>query len=237
MSLGWWKKGNIVNKLLENQTTNMLATVVSVFFITLLTSFLGTLPFGPINLSMVDVTLRNSLRAGLWFSIAAALVEMVQSVVALYGSSWLSKMMVDGPWLKILGFAIFVVLGLVFYFKKTQDPNDAELQERCRKKGSHFINGLIISLLNPQAIPFWIIVLAFLHSAEIMSLNQSSPLPNIVSFLFGAALGKLGALMVFGIMSQTVISRASTLRENLNRIIGVILIVIGVMQAVLALTA
>jgi hypothetical protein len=70
-----------------------------------------------------------------------------------------------------------------------------------------------------------------------MSLDQSSPTPNIISFLFGAALGKLGALMVFGIMSQTVISRASTLRENLNRIIGVILIAIGVMQAVLALAA
>ncbi len=209
--------------------------VISVFFITLTTSFLGTLPFGPINLSMVDVTLRNSLRAGFWFAVAAALVEMGQSVVALYGSSWLNQLILQSPWLKIVGFLIFIILGLIFYFKKAEEHGSTKTENTLRRSGNYFTKGLIIALLNPQAIPFWLVVLAFFHSAEVMALDNSSPFANIVSFLFGAALGKLGALLLFGVMSQTVISRATRIRENLNRIIGVILIAIGMVQVILVL--
>lgn len=234
MSPSCYKRSKFRISFAENQDRFMSA--FSIFFITLIVSFLGTLPFGPINLSVVDITLRNSIKAGFWFSVAAALVEMGQAIVALYGSSWLNDMMVHSPWVKILGVFIFIILGLAFYFKKSQHTEIQTIKTTARDTISYFTKGMAIAFLNPQAIPFWIFVLAFLHSTEFMSISAASPLSSIVSFLLGAAFGKLGALMLFGIMSQTVLHRATNLRANLNRIIGVILIFIGMVQGIIALT-
>lgn len=206
-------------------------TAVSILFITFIISFLGTLPLGPINLSMVDVTLRNNLRAGFWFSVAAAFVEMGQSVVALQGSSWISQFLTNSIWTKVIVFAVFCTLGLLFFFKK----NTAINQDISVRRGKHFAYGLLIAFLNPQAIPFWLVVLALLESAQIMSIHMGSPLLNIASFLLGTSLGKLGALMLFGILSEPIVRRASVIRNNLNRIIGLILIVLGISQGILAI--
>ena len=46
-----------------------------VFLLSMLASIVGTLPFGPINLSVVDTTINRSWRAAFHFSVAAALVE------------------------------------------------------------------------------------------------------------------------------------------------------------------
>lgn len=208
----------------------MAFSMLAVFFITLLISFVGSLPFGPINLVMIDTTLKNSLRAGFWFSFAAALVEMGQSLVALHGSSWLSREVYDSPWIKIVGFILFSLLGLLFLFKKNHDSTTVN---NTSQKG-FFVKGLVVASLNPQAIPFWVIILAYLQSAQISTVNSHSTTANIISFAVGASCGKLGALMLFGIMSQQIISRSSLIRNHINRIIGIILLAVGMFQGILA---
>lgn len=206
-------------------------SMLAVFFITLLISFLGSLPFGPINLVMIDTTLKNSLRAGFWFSVAAALVEMGQSLVALHGTTWLNQSIQNSPWLKIAGFIIFSILGLLFLLKKDKDTTPTH---HTASQRGFFVKGLIVALLNPQAIPFWIIILAYLQSAQISTVNSQSSTANILSFAVGASFGKLGALMLFGIMSQHIISRSSLIRNHINRIIGIILLLVGMFQGILA---
>ena len=61
----------------------MAVSTISVFFIALVASFGGTLPFGPINLSVVNTTINRSFKAALRFSTAAALVEILQALVAV----------------------------------------------------------------------------------------------------------------------------------------------------------
>lgn len=64
---------------------------VFVLLIGWLASFTGTLPLGPINLSVVEVTVNRSFRAAIWLSVAAALVEIFQSLLALTGTHWLGR--------------------------------------------------------------------------------------------------------------------------------------------------
>lgn len=208
----------------------MAFSMLAIFFITLIISFVGSLPFGPINLVMIDTTLKNSLRAGFWFSFAAALVEMGQSLVALHGNSWLNSEVYHSPWIKILGFILFSILGLLFLFKKERETNHNSYSS---KKG-FFVKGLVVALLNPQAIPFWIIILAYLQSTQFSTINAQSTTANIISFIVGASCGKLGALMLFGIMSQQIINRSSLIRNHINRIIGIILLAVGMFQGILA---
>lgn len=204
--------------------------ITSIFFITLIISFVGTLPFGPINLIMIDTTLKNNFRAGFWFAVAAALVEMGQSVIALYGSSFISKTIEKGPWVQIAGFLFFLLLGTLFLLKK----NTADSIAPENVQNGFFRKGLVVAMLNPQAIPFWVIVLAILQSTPIATVTSQRNILLIVSFALAAASGKLGALLLFGILSERIISRSTLIRTHINRIIGFILIIVGVFQGILA---
>ena len=54
------------------------------FFFGFLASFLGSLPVGPVNLSMVDTHIHGGNREASKFSISASLVEVGQALVAIY---------------------------------------------------------------------------------------------------------------------------------------------------------
>ncbi|HMN91138.1 MAG TPA: LysE family transporter [Saprospiraceae bacterium] len=210
----------------------MFLSLLSVFFIVLIISFFGSLPFGPINLMMIETTLRNSLRAGIPFSVAAALVEMGQSWVALQGSTWIEQLLKGGPWVQLAGFVFFLLLGLVFLFKKNQQEGTST---SISHRGGPFIKGFVVASLNPQAIPFWIIILAILRSENLLEISAQSPFFVIITFTIAASAGKLAALLLFGLLSVHIFSRMALLRKHLNRIIGFILIGIGMAQAIFSL--
>ncbi len=210
----------------------MFLSLLSVFFIVLIISFFGSLPFGPINLMMIETTLRNSLRAGIPFSIAAALVEMGQSWVALQGSTWIEQLLKGGPWVQLAGFVFFLLLGLVFLFKKNQQDDTSTSTSH---RGGPFIKGFVVASLNPQAIPFWIIILAVLRSENLLEISAQSPFFLIITFTIAASAGKLAALLLFGLLSAHIFSRMALVRRHLNRIIGFILIGIGMAQAIFGL--
>ena len=97
---------------------------------------------------------------------------------------------------KWIAIGLFLVLGLVFWLRK---PVADEAEKKVRKGGS-FMQGLLVSMLNPQAIPFWIFVLTFLESSYSWSITSMLPLQEVIVFLLGVALGKFAALAVFAVL-------------------------------------
>ncbi|MEN0002696.1 MAG: LysE family transporter [Bacteroidota bacterium] len=198
------------------------------FFIGTLATFIGTLPFGPINLSVVDTTLRKNLGAALWMALAAAIIEIVMAFIALHCSIYITMLLGESQWTKIGAILLFVVLGLFFFFKK---PSAQSSTEQSPKKGNDFWKGLGIAAINPQAIPFWIFVLTYLQTAQMIELSTQERLVVVLAFLFGVAVGKFGALALFGLLSQAIKSRATAASKWMNKIIGGILLLIGLGQA------
>jgi len=179
---------------------------------------------------MIDTTLKNSLRTSFWFAIAAALVEMGQSLIALHGSSWFTALIEKGPWLKIGGFFFFLLIGTLFFFRKSNEDRVTT----NHFQNNFFLKGFVVALLNPQAIPFWVIMLTLLSSTSFIRISSESHTADIVSFIMGASCGKLGALLLFGVLSERIINRSHLIRNHINRIIGIILISIGMFQGILA---
>ena len=194
-----------------------------------LASFLGTLPFGPINLSVVDTTINKSFQAAIWMSVAAALVEIGQSFVALHCNFFINSYLETSPVVKVAALILFLVLGIVFFLKKSK-PQDEESAET--KKGNSFIKGFFIALVNPQAIPFWIFVLAYLDSAQMIHLDTSLGIQIIIGFLLGVSVGKFSALLLFGILSRFIRNKTASLSLWMNKIIGSILILIAIIQGI-----
>lgn len=201
--------------------------VMQLFLVGWLASFLGTLPFGPINLSVVSRTVKESLRAGLWFAFAAAIIEIFQSFIALHCSAFISQYLESSPWVKWTTATLFILIGLFFILKKEKEKI---ISEKPAKKDNNFLAGVFISILNFQAIPFWIFVLTYLDMSHHIRIDASLSLLGIALFLIGVSTGKFAALALFGFASQRVKGRVHQLKYLMNKIIGTILMLIGIFQ-------
>ena len=198
-----------------------------IFFIGWLASFLGALPFGSINLSVVDTTIKKNLRAGLSFSIAAAVVEILQSFIAVHCNMAISHFFENSTWVPIAIIVLFLGIGLAFMLKK-QKPQTPDTNNN--KKNS-FLKGITIALLNPQALPFWIFVLAYLEKDQMIMITLHQGISFIFLFLLGVAIGKFSALAIFSLLSKYISQRSQFLSLWMNKIIGSVLILIGLAQA------
>lgn len=187
-------------------------------------SFLGALPFGIVNLSVVDTTLRRNFRAGVQLSLAASFVEVMQLGLAMYLGMTFVQELRTHIWIKAAIVLLFVGLGLLFFFRKTREggPRNAHLPE--------FVRGIILSLINPQALPFWVFMIAWLQSAHLVQFDGRLVL--ILLFAAGVWLGKLLALLLFGWLSLRIASRVELLGRLTNRVIGAILLLIGCYQGI-----
>lgn len=199
-----------------------------VFLLSMLASIVGTLPFGPINLSVVDTTINRSWRSAFHFSIAAALIEIPQSFIAIRFNPTVQAMLQHNWWVKGFVVLFFVALGVLFFCRKPA----CQTEKKRKIKENDFLHGLLVSIANPQAIPFWIFILAFLKSAEYLDVSDHPPLYFLSIFLAGAACGKLLTLLFYAFLSQLIVKRAAFVSQWMNKIIGVILMGIGLFQGV-----
>jgi threonine/homoserine/homoserine lactone efflux protein len=207
----------------------MEPTPALIFGVGLLASFIGTLPFGPINLSVVDTTINRGFRSAVQLSLAAALVEIPQSLIALKFNPFVQHLLTGNVYVKIASVILFLGMGLFFLYRKpASDTNISDSQ----KKKSNFLQGFLVAIANPQAIPFWIFVLSFLKSSQHLDLSKHIGLQLLGVFMLGVGSGKLLALLGYAKLGQLVIYRVAAINQLMNKIIGGILIGLGLLQGV-----
>ena len=78
------------------------------FFVALVLSFVGSLPFGMINMAVAYMAIQKGVKAGIWMGAGAALVEFFQVYIALK-FTWLFA---EGG---VLGNVFHIVATLVFF--------------------------------------------------------------------------------------------------------------------------
>ncbi|MDX2306008.1 MAG: LysE family transporter [Microscillaceae bacterium] len=194
------------------------------FLIGLTVCFLGTIPFGPINLTVINTTLKKGLPAAIQVSFAAALIEIFQSFVALYGGLLVIEGIERYPMIKLLLYGGFTVVGLVLIFKKSEHAGLAP--RKIRLKVSHFTKGIIVALLNIQAIPFWVFFLTYMKMSRWIDYETS----HLISLFLGIFTGKFLALYCFALLSMAVSKRMTHISALMNKIFGSVLTTIGLFQ-------
>ncbi len=194
------------------------------FIFGLVGSFLGGVAFGPINLSVVDITLKENMKSAIRFSIAAAFAELLLAYIAIMFGKIISRRIEEFPELKLLVIAFFIILGLFFILKKDTPKTETS----PGKNSSNFLNGFIVAILNPQVIPYWIFVLAYLKSANVLYLKSW----HLLLFLVGVSLGKLIILTLYGYLSEYIKRHFANINDYVSKTIGSLLIVVGLVQAI-----
>ncbi len=200
------------------------------FFIALSVSFGSAIPFGPINLSVVETTIRNNLKCGILFSAAAALVEIFQALIAMFFSVWLADFFEKSSYIKMGAFVLFIGLGLFFLLKR----DNLDKTTTVKSQVANFFKGFFIALANPQTLPFWVFVLTYLETVQMIPINADQPLSIIVSFAIGVSVGKFLGLLLFTFLSHRISKKSRKITSLTNKVIGIFLIFIGIVQGIQA---
>ncbi|MBO6516123.1 MAG: LysE family transporter [Bacteroidia bacterium] len=193
------------------------------FLIAVLATMAGSIPFGPVNLSVVNLTIRKSFRQAMAFSLAASLVEILLALIAIFFGMYFEQFFESNEWIQVLIFVAFIVIGVVYLVRKTHP----KLEEKAKFELPDFVKGLVVALINPQVIIFWIFALTFVNQQYKTDFNQI----NLTVFLAGVFLTKLAVLFSFSKLGNYLKSRLKESCKFINRTMGTVLLVIGVIQA------
>jgi L-lysine exporter family protein LysE/ArgO len=180
----------------------------------LIASIIGAVPFGLVNLSVLQTAINKGTKASMPISYGASMIEMLYGILAIFTGSLLIKYIGNNIWFNIFTALVVLLMGMVFFFKRSQ------FQFNKDSTFGGFTYGILLNLLSLQVLVYWILAVSF-----ISSLNQQifSPLA-IILFLSGIWTGKMGVLISYAFLGSKIASRSERISKNINRVIGIVLL-------------
>ena len=167
---------------------------------------------------VLQLGLENKVKVALRFALAVAIIEYPYAWIAVEFEHLITSSPLVLNNFQLLGATVMTTLG-VFSLWSARKPSSfsVKLQE------SGFRRGLILSILNPQAIPFWIGLTAYLKMEGWIDLSTNW---RLHSYVLGTSVGAMALLSILALMSY----RMSRLIQH-NRIVsmipGAVLLVLG----------
>ncbi len=195
---------------------------VEIIFISILATLIGALPFGLVNLTVLNVAHQNSRHAAMKIAYGAASIEILFGFAAIYLAGFIQNATLNLTLVRFLAIVIPVALGLFFYFKK----NKTNTLQTHQKAG--FLKGILLNLISMQVFLYWVLAIAYLNTCCLLVFNPI----NIAVFALGIWLGKMGVLWLYAYFSKAIFSKSDFISQNINRVIGVVLIVSGLLQLI-----
>ncbi len=192
------------------------------FFIGAFACTIGAIPFGLVNLSVVESTLKTNTRRAMNIAHGASLVEVLFALASILAGAWLSHYLSGSIHLKYIVFAVLLFFGIWFWFKK----NTAIKSNKDSSMG--FFKGILLNLLSVQVLLFWLFTVTILSAKQLLP----STLIQILLFISGVWLAKMSVLKLYAFLAVKVVSRATTLSSNINRIIGAVLVSVSILQLI-----
>ncbi|MDQ3112197.1 MAG: LysE family translocator [Bacteroidota bacterium] len=197
-----------------------------IFFITSFISFFGSLQLGPVNLAIMKVVLEGRKKAGLLIGFGVCIPEFIYAAFAIFAAAWLVQRQEILAILEWSIVPVMLTLGLINFFKKKKAEEIADKGGRA-----DFLRGVVLSLLNPQLLPFWLAILVMLNGYNFFSIHTFA---DRMAFVIGTGAGEFGLVAL--VVWQTARHREYLLEKikkwNLNRVFGSLYIGLAVVQAV-----
>jgi threonine/homoserine/homoserine lactone efflux protein len=168
--------------------------IIQVFLIGLIFSFLGSIPPGTLNLAVLQLGMEHKIKTAIRFSMAVAIVEYPYAWIAVVFEDWVtsSPLIIDN--FQLITAVVMILIG-AFTLWSARKPS--EFSVRFNESG--FRRGIILSILNPMAIPFWIGITAYLKAQGWVDLSTQSLLH---SYVFGTSVGVIILLVLFTFLAK-----------------------------------
>lgn len=192
--------------------------IIQVFLIGAVISFIGSIPPGTLNLSVLQLGLEHKTKIALRFSLAVAIVEYPYAWIGVVFEDLITASPVIVDNFQLITAIVMLVIG-AFSIWSARKPS--EFSVRFNESG--FRRGIVLSILNPMAIPFWVAYTAFLKSQGWIELSNQW---LVHSYVLGTSVGVMVLLILFTFLAQRL---SGYVRDNrvVKLIPGITLLVLG----------
>lgn len=195
-----------------------------VFFSALLISFLGTLPLGTLNVSITNLAINKGYAAATLFASGAILVEVAIVRIAMSAVGKLEKL---HRYLKLFsGLSLLLLFSLAFITIIAAVERKSFEAALPFTNSNPFLSGMLLSVLNPLHLPFWLGWTAVFKSKGILKHCTSSY--NI--YMIAIGLGTSVAFWLFGFAGSYVIKALNNQQYLINWMVGISLLIAATMQ-------
>jgi threonine/homoserine/homoserine lactone efflux protein len=164
------------------------------FIIGLVFSFLGSIPPGTLNLCVLQLGLEHKVAAALRFALAVSIIEYPYAWIAVVFEDWLTASPAVTRNFQLITAVVMLIIG-IFTIISSQKPT--AFSERFNASG--FRRGIVLSVLNPMAIPFWIGVTAYFKAQGWITLSSAG---HVHSYVAGTSVGAMLLLTLFALLAR-----------------------------------
>lgn len=200
-------------------------TYIAHVFIGFGLSFIGSIPFGIINITVADTAINKGLKAGLWVGFGAAIVEFFQSFIAVkFADVFLSNPSIDW-YFNVIATLIFFALAVYYlFFEKNKQP---AVNATANAGQVHpFWKGILVSAVNVLVFPYWIFYSTYLSNQGWLDMD----LAHVLVFCVGISLGGMLVFFLFAKMGVYMLEKGPKLMRYINLCIGAIFLAFGLFQ-------
>jgi threonine/homoserine/homoserine lactone efflux protein len=192
---------------------------LQVFLTGLFFSFIGSIPPGTLNVTVLQLGLEKKKNVALRFALAVAIIEYPYAWIAVAFEGWLTSSPVIIENFQLITALVMTTLG-IFTLWASRKPSTFSV----KFSESGFRRGIILSMLNPMAIPYWMGATAYFKAQGWIDISTQG---LVHSYVFGTSVGAMLLLTLFIFMATRL---ASYVQQNIfiKMLPGIIMLVLGV---------
>ena len=192
----------------------------------ILLNAMGYIPPGNINLTVAQLTINKGMRQALYFILSFSCVEVFFTFGMMRFARWVSSdVNLDanisevrlGTYVDAFMILLFIVMGTITWVNRKKVPKTKAEDNRSRK-GSVFY-GMLLGVLNPVQIPFWL----FFGNYVILHEWIRTDYLSLVIFSFGSGIGSAVALYGYAHFAKYIQEKFALSSLLINKSIAIFL--------------
>lgn len=181
-------------------------------FLGIILNMLGYIPPGNINLTVVQITITRGIRQALYFIFAFSAVEVLFTFGVMRFVQWLSSEIKLGDIIDVIMILMFGVLGVITWRSRKEMPKT----DYSNKDSIRY--GMLLGVLNPMQVPYWLFVGTYLISHEWIDIGYLS----LSIFSIGSGIGAGLALYGFARFAQYIQEKFALSSYIVNKSIAIL---------------
>lgn len=198
--------------------------LLKLFACTLLLSFLGSLPLGTLNVSITNLAFHKGAGAAFAFGLGAVLIELLLVRLAVEAVGRLERFRYWFKWFEciaLLVLLLFAGITLIAAIQMKGFRTAVPLPD-----ANPFWLGLLLSILNPLHLPFWLGWTTALKAKGILRTTKT----DYNLFVSGIGLGTALAFIMYALAGTYLIGLLDKKQYVVNWIAGMTLLATAVFQ-------
>jgi threonine/homoserine/homoserine lactone efflux protein len=203
-----------------------------IFLITFFISFVGSIHPGPLNLSVIQITLQKGISAALLLAFGGVIPEIIYGYLAVEGVMIFEKYPIIFNVMQWTVVPILFTLGIqqIIVSRKPKQIIESHVDAPSNVvQGT--VRGFLLSITNPQLLPYWIVILINYQNYNFLRISE---LLDKFLFVFGTSTGAFALNYVYAYITFRQRERIfKYMNENrFEQIIGWTFIGMGLLQVI-----